>query len=59
MQMERQVFFVAAGGRMIPSTSADLYAATLAKWFGIPDADLGLVAPNLYNFFARDLNFLI
>ena len=48
-----------SGGRMIPSTSADQYAATLATWFGIPDADLGVVAPNLVNFADRDLGFMI
>ena len=47
------------GGRMIPSMSADQYAATLARWFGIPDADLGVVAPNLANFAQRDLGFMI
>jgi uncharacterized protein (DUF1501 family) len=48
-----------AGGRMIPSTSADQYAATLARWFGIPDVDLDVVAPNLVNFAERDLGFMI
>jgi uncharacterized protein (DUF1501 family) len=47
------------GGRMIPSTSADQYAATLARWFGIPELDLDVVAPNLGNFGQRDLGFMI
>lgn len=47
------------GGRMIPTTSADQYAATLAKWFGIPDVDLDIVAPNIDNFLQRDLGFMV
>ena len=46
-------------GRLIPSVSADQYAATLARWIGVPDADLGHVAPHLDNFAQRDLGFLI
>jgi uncharacterized protein (DUF1501 family) len=46
------------GGRMIPSVSADQYAATLARWFGIADADLTRVAPYIGNFAQRDLGFL-
>ncbi len=45
------------GGRMIPTTSADQYAATLAGWFGVEDADLETIAPNLANFAQRDLGF--
>ncbi|MDH3692689.1 MAG: DUF1501 domain-containing protein, partial [Gammaproteobacteria bacterium] len=47
------------GGRMIPTTSADQYAATLAKWIGVPDEVLADVAPNIDNFAERDLGFLI
>jgi len=46
------------GGRVIPTTSADQYAATLASWFGVPDADLPKVAPNIGNFTTRNLGFL-
>ncbi|MDQ2778919.1 MAG: DUF1501 domain-containing protein [Pseudomonadota bacterium] len=47
-------------GRLLPSTSVDQYAATLGKWFGISDADLLTVLPNLRNWNAlqRDLGFL-
>ena len=47
------------GGRLIPTTSADQYAATLAKWFGIPDVDLDIVAPHIDNFAQRDLGFMV
>jgi len=47
------------GGRIIPTTSSDQYAATIATWFGIPDVDLDMVAPNLANFATRDLGFFV
>ena len=41
------------------TTSADQYVATLARWFGIPDENLNIVAPNIDNFALRDLGFLV
>jgi len=47
-------------GRIIPTTSTDQYGATLARWFGVPDAALNTVFPNLPNFGARrDLGFFL
>lgn len=46
------------GGRLIPTTSSDQYAATLARWFGVNDNELNLVAPNIDNFDQSDLGFM-
>lgn len=46
------------GGRLIPTTSSDQYAATLARWFGVTDAQMTQVAPSIGNFATRDLGFL-
>lgn len=40
-------------GRLLPSTSVNQYAATMAKWFGVNDDELYGVLPNLDNFGAR------
>ena len=45
-------------GRWIPTTAVDQYAATLAKWFGVPDADIPAVVPNIARFATRDLGFM-
>ena len=37
-------------GRWIPTTSVDQYAGALARWFGVPDADLPAMFPQLANF---------
>lgn len=34
-------------GRLLPTTSVDQYAATLASWFGVPQGELTTVLPNL------------
>lgn len=47
------------GGRFIPTTSADQYAATLARWFGVDSADIPGVAPNINNFAVQDIGFLV
>lgn len=45
-------------GRMMPTTSCDQYAATLASWFGIGASDLATVFPNLASFSTANLGFL-
>jgi uncharacterized protein (DUF1501 family) len=45
-------------GNWIPTTALDQYAATLASWFGVPDADLDRILPNLRNFPTRNLGFV-
>ena len=47
-----------AGGRIIPTQSADQYAATLANWFGVDDSALDQIAPNLPAFNLRNLGFM-
>ena len=44
-------------GQMIPATSCDQYAATLARWLGVSDCDLATIFPYLANF-APDLGFM-
>lgn len=45
-------------GNWIPTTSLDQYGATLGGWFGVPDADLLQIFPNLANFNPQKLAFL-
>ncbi|MEM7666717.1 MAG: DUF1501 domain-containing protein [Pseudomonadota bacterium] len=45
-------------GRLLPTTSVDEYAATLAVWFGVSPSDVGYVAPNIGRFGNSDLGFM-
>ena len=50
-------------GRLLPSTSVDQYAATMAKWFGVdPATEMAGVLPNISNFgvpgYPVDLGFM-
>jgi uncharacterized protein (DUF1501 family) len=42
-------------GRWIPSTSTDQVFASIAKWFGVSDGDIGTILPN-FNRFQADLS---
>jgi uncharacterized protein (DUF1501 family) len=44
-------------GRIIPTTSIDQYAATLASWYGVPATEFSTVFPNLHRFNTPTLNF--
>lgn len=37
-------------GRLLPSTSVDQYASTLASWFGVSGSDMPTVLPNIGNY---------
>jgi hypothetical protein len=45
-------------GRLIPSTSVEQYAATPARWYGLPAADTPGVFPNIVNFPVPTLGFM-
>jgi len=43
-------------GRLLPSTSVDQYASTLASWFGVTNTDMRTVLPNIGNYNASTWN---
>ncbi len=46
------------GGRLLPAIGVDQYGATLARWFGVSDAQMTTVFPNLDDYTRRDLGFM-
>ncbi len=47
-----------ARGRWIPTTSVEQFAATLSRWYGLPDANLPAVFPKITNFANTNLGFM-
>ncbi len=47
-----------ARGRWIPTASVEQYAATLARWFGLPEANMIDVFPRINNFPNTNLGFM-
>jgi pyruvate kinase len=45
-------------GSLLPTTSVEQYAGTLAKWFGVPDSDMTSVVPRAGNWSNLDLGFM-
>ncbi|HMM65597.1 MAG TPA: DUF1501 domain-containing protein [Dokdonella sp.] len=45
-------------GQIIPTTSVDQYAATMARWYGVPSGDMSTVFPNIGRFATPDLGFM-
>lgn len=46
-------------GRLLPTTSVDQLAATLARWMGLSDSEIDLVVPGISHFTQRDLGFML
>jgi len=46
-------------GRILPTSSATQYAASLLSWIGLSDTELESVLPNINNFSSRNLGFMV
>lgn len=49
---------ISTRGRFVPTVSVEMYAATMARWFGLSDAELSLVFPFINNFPTANLGFM-
>jgi uncharacterized protein (DUF1501 family) len=45
-------------GTIVPTTSVDQYAATMAQWFGVSPSNLASIFPNVVNFPTANIGFL-
>ena len=45
-------------GRLLPTTSVDQYASTMASWMGAGSSELSAVVPNIGNYSVTNLGFL-
>ena len=45
-------------GRLLPSTSVDQLAATLARWFGVSSSEINSILPNVSRFSSSNLGFM-
>lgn len=45
-------------GRFIPTVSVEMYAATMARWFGLSESQMQIVFPLINNFPTGNLGFL-
>jgi len=45
-------------GRLLPSTSVDQLAATLASWFGVSSSEINSILPNVNRFASSNLGFM-
>jgi uncharacterized protein (DUF1501 family) len=46
-------------GSLLPATSVDQFAATLGSWFGVSNTELASIFPNLSEFDAANLGFMV
>ena len=49
---------VESQGQLLPTTSVDEYAATMARWFGVAETDIPLVIPNIGRFATPNMGFM-
>jgi uncharacterized protein (DUF1501 family) len=47
-----------SSGVWIPTTATEQYAATMARWYGVPETEMATVVPGLERYATADLGFL-